>query len=79
MSAGGECEAADTVRTRCGRIKSRECGEMLYERRFPLKLKGAVYKNYVRPAILYKSKAQCLKESKMKMLKGRNIHGDSNG
>ena len=26
--------------------------ELLYGRRFPLKLKGAVYKNYVRSAIL---------------------------
>ena len=39
MSAGGECEAAVTVRTRCGWVKFRECGELLYDRRFPLRLK----------------------------------------
>ena len=33
-----------TVRTRCGWVKHRECGELPYSRRFPLKLKGAVYK-----------------------------------
>ena len=27
VSAGGGCEAAVTVRTRCGWIKFRECGE----------------------------------------------------
>ena len=37
----------------------------LYSRRFPLKLKLAVYKNYVRLAILCGSEAWCLKESKM--------------
>ena len=50
VSTGGGCEAAVTARTRCGWIKCRECGELLYGRRFPLKLKGAVYKRYVRPA-----------------------------
>ena len=53
VSAGGGREAAVTARTRCGWVKVRECGEWLYDRRFPLKLKGAVYKSYVRPAILH--------------------------
>ena len=44
VSAGGGCEADGTVTTRCGWVKLRECGELLYGRRFPLKLKGAVYK-----------------------------------
>ena len=42
VSASGRCEAAETARTRCGWVKLRECGELLYDRRFPLKLKGAV-------------------------------------
>ena len=42
VSAGGGCEAAITARTRCGWAKLRECGELLYGRRFPLKLKGDV-------------------------------------
>ena len=43
----------------------RECGELLFGRRFPLRLKGAVYKSYVKPAILYGSEAWCLKENEM--------------
>ena len=37
--AGGGCEIAVTTRTRCGWVKPRECSELLYGRRFPLKLK----------------------------------------
>ena len=63
VSVNGGYEAAVTERTRCGWVKLRECGELLYGRRFPLKLKGAVYKSYVRPALLYESEAWCLIES----------------
>ena len=34
----GGCEAAVTARTRCGWVRFRECGELLYGRRLPLKL-----------------------------------------
>ena len=37
-------------------VKSRECEELLYGKIFPLKLKGAVCKSNVRPAILYEGK-----------------------
>ena len=57
VSASGGCEAAVTAGTRCGWAKLRECGELLYDRRFPLKQKVDVYKSYVRPAILYGSEA----------------------
>ena len=56
-----------TARTRCGWVNFRECGELLYGR-FPLRLKGAVYKSYVRPAIMYGSEAWCLEESEMGIL-----------
>ena len=46
-----------------------ECGELLYVRRFPLKLKGAVCRNYVRQAILCESETWCLKESEMGILR----------
>ena len=65
VSASGGCEAAVTVGTRYGWVKLRECGELLYGRRFPLKLKEAVYKSYIRPAILYGCEAWCLKESEI--------------
>ena len=65
MNAGGECEAVVTPSTRCGWGKLRKCGELLHGRRFPLRLNGAVYMSYVRPAILYGSEAWRLKESEM--------------
>ena len=45
-----------------------EYGEWLHGRRFTLKLEGAIYCSYVRPAILYGSEAWCLKESEMGIL-----------
>ena len=36
VSVGGGCEAAVTAITRCGWVKLRECGDLLYDRRFPL-------------------------------------------
>ena len=68
VSTGGGCEAAVTARTRCGWVKFREFGELLYSRRFPLMLKGAVYESYVRLAILFGSEAWCRKESEMGIL-----------
>ena len=68
VSLGGGCEATVTARTRCWWGKLRGCNELLYGRRFPLRLKGAVHKGYVRPAILYGSKAWRLKESEMEIL-----------
>ena len=52
--------AAVIVRTRCGWVKFRECGELLKE---------AVHKSYVRLAMLYGSEAWCLKESEMGILR----------
>ena len=70
VSAGGGCNAAVTARTRCGWVKFRECGELLYGRMFPLWLKGAVYESYVRHAALHGSEAWWLKESEMGILQG---------
>ena len=75
VSAGGECETAMTASTRCGWVKRRECGELLYGKRFPLKLKGAVYK-LCKAAILYGSEARCMRDGNFK--KVRQIHGKSN-
>ena len=46
VGEGGEYEAAVTARTGCVWVKFRECGELLYGRRFPLGLKGSVYESY---------------------------------
>ena len=48
VRAGGGCEAAVTDITRCGWVTLRECDELLHGRRFPLKLKGAINKSYIR-------------------------------
>ena len=68
VSAREGCEAVMIARTRCGCVKFRECGELLYGRMFPLRLKGSVYRSYVRPAMLYGSEALCMKESEMRIL-----------
>ena len=68
-SAGGGCEAAVTARTRCGWAKLRECGELLHGRRFPLRLKGVVYKTCISPAILHGREALCLKENDIEFYK----------
>ena len=65
MSESEECETRVTVRTRCGWVKIREYGKLLYGKRFPLKVREAVYKGYVCPTILYGSEAWCLKECEM--------------
>ena len=47
LNASGGCEAAVTARVGIGWVRFRECGN-----RFPLKMKGKVYR-CVRSAILY--------------------------
>ena len=71
VSASGGCEAAVTDRIRCGCVKFRECGELLYGRRFLLTLKWAVCKSCVRPAILYGNETWCLKDSEMGTYEGQ--------
>ena len=51
VSAGGGCEAVVTVRTRCWLVMLRECSELVYGKRFSLRLKDKVYKNNVSPAL----------------------------
>ena len=62
-----------SVRIRCGWVKLRECCELLYGRRLPLKLKGAVYESYVRATILHGSEAWCQKERQEKIY-GFDVH-----
>ena len=69
VSISEGCEAAVTARTRCGWVRFRECGELLCGRRFPLRLKGAVYESHVWPAILYGGEVWYLKESEMWILR----------
>ena len=73
VSVGGRYEAAVTARTRCMLAKLRECGELLHGRRFPLKLKGAVHRSNVRPAILHGSETWCLKVSEILRMTERSM------
>ena len=44
LNASSGCEAAVTARVRIGWVRFRECGELLLENRFPLKMKSKVYR-----------------------------------
>ena len=48
LNASGRSEAAVTARTKIGWIKFRECGELLYGRKFSLKMKERIYQSRVR-------------------------------
>ena len=65
VNASGGCKAAMTARARIGWVKFRECGELLISKRFSLKVKGMVYRSYVRVAMLYGSEKWCLRESEI--------------
>ena len=52
-----------TARTRCGWFNCRECDELLLETWLVLRLTGAVYWSYVRPAILCGGGVRCLSDS----------------
>ena len=69
LNASGGCEAAVTARVRIGWVRFRECGKLLLGNRFPLKMKGKIYRCCVRSAILYESEARCLKENKKARLR----------
>ena len=69
LNASGQNEAAVKARTRIGWIKLRECGELLYGRKFSLKTKGRIYHSSVRSAMLYGSETWCLRENEMAILR----------
>ena len=69
LNASGGSEAAVTARMRIGWIKFRECGELLYGRKFLLKMKKRIYQSCVRSAILYGSERWCLRENEMALLR----------
>ena len=54
-------------------VEFRECGELRYGGRFPLRLKEDVYGSYQRPAILYGSEAWCLMECEIGILRRTEI------
>ena len=69
LNASGGSEATVTVRTRIGWIKFKECGELLYGRKFSLKIKGRIFQSCIRSAMLYGSKTWCLGKNEMAILR----------
>ena len=69
LNASGGCEAAVTARVKIDWIRFRECGELLLGNRFPMKMKGKVYRCCIRSAILYGSETWCLKENEKAILR----------
>ena len=69
LNTSGGSEAAASARTRIGWIKVRECGALLYGRKFLLKMKGRIYQSCIRSAMLYGSKTWCLRENEMAILR----------
>ena len=69
VDANGGCEAAVTARARLGWMKFRDCGELLNSKRFPLKVKGMVYRSCVRSVMLYGSETWCMGENEMALLR----------
>ena len=69
LNTSSESEAAVIARIRTGWIKYRECGELLYGRKFSLKMNGRIYQSCIRSAMLYGSIMLCLKENEMAILR----------
>ena len=69
LYASVRCEAAVTARTRVGWKKFRECGEILFGKRFFLRMKGKIYKSYVTSSMLYGSETWCSRENEVAILR----------
>ena len=70
LNASGGCEAAVTPIVKIGWVRFKECGELFLGNRFPVKMKGKVYRCCVRTAILYGSETWCLKDNEKAILSG---------
>ena len=69
LNASDGCEAAVTARVRIDWVRFRECEVLLLGNRFPLKMKGKVYRCCVRSAILCESETWCLKKNDKAILR----------
>ena len=66
LNASGGSEMTVVARTRIGWMRFQECGEVLYERKFLLKIKRKVYQICVRLAMLRGSETWYLREREVK-------------
>ena len=62
LNASGRCEAAVTARTRVGWKKFRECGEIMFRKRFSLQMNEKLYNSYG-------SKTWCVRENEAAILR----------
>ena len=69
LNSSGGCKAAVTARIKIGWVRFKEYGELLLENRFSLRMKSKVHRCCIRLAILYGSKACCLKENEKAILR----------
>ena len=69
LNASEEGKAAVAARTRIEWIKFRECGKLLYGRKFSLKMKGRIYQSCKISAMLYESKTWCPRRNEMAILR----------
>ena len=69
LNASGGCEVVVTARVRIGWVRFRECGKLLLGNRFPLKMKGKIYRCCVRSAILYGNETWCPKQNEKAILR----------
>ena len=78
INASGGCEVAVTARGSIGWVRYRKCRELLLGNKFPLRIKGRVHCCCIRSAILYESKAWCLKENeKLKFKENEESYDES--
>ena len=58
-----------TASKRIGWVKFKECGWLLYARKFSLKMKGRIYHSCIRLAMLHRCEAWCLRENEVAILR----------
>ena len=63
LNSSGGCDATVIARIRIDWARFRECCELLFGNRFPLRMKSKVYCCCIRSAIKYGSEPWCLKEN----------------
>ena len=68
LNDNGRSEAAVTAKTD-GWMKFRKSGELLYGRKFLLKMKERIYHSCVRFSALYGSETWCLRENEIVILR----------
>ena len=71
LNASGTCETAVTARTRVGWKKFRECGEIMFRKRFSLRMNEKLYNSYgSKTWYVRENEAAILRTAKRSMVRG---------